>query len=290
MANHQYKDSLLRHIFNRPETAASIYSAMYGDDTVTADDVKLIMLDNLLMDRLKNDLSFTVRNQYVAMTEYQSTVNANMPLRFSLYVSELFRHLLQNSEAMYRSKIVKIPAPLFATLQSGAPKAPNRKVLRLSDAFLAPKGSMELRVDVFNIDYKPSRPILKKCPPLHDYSLFIHKVNDWVREGFVRDVAIRKGLDYCKTDGILWDYISETYEEVVNMVSLVYNETEARQAWREEALEEGMEKGMEKGLTNGILASIRNLMDSMKWSATEAMNMLKIAPSEQDRYAALLNA
>ena len=49
--------------------------------------------------------------------------------------------------------------------------------------------------------------------------------------------------------------------------------------------EKGMEKGMEKGVERGILFSVRNLMESMEWSAEQAMQALKIPEAEQSRYA-----
>ena len=60
----------------------------------------------------------------------------------------------------------------------------------------------------------------------------------------------------------------------------------------EKAMKQGMEKGMEKGkemgITEALLASIRNLMDSMNWSAEQAMSVLKVAEGEQAKYLTLL--
>ena len=60
----------------------------------------------------------------------------------------------------------------------------------------------------------------------------------------------------------------------------------------EKAMKQGMEKGMEKGkemgITEAILASIRNLMDSMNLTAEQAMGALKVAEGEQAKYLTLL--
>ena len=56
----------------------------------------------------------------------------------------------------------------------------------------------------------------------------------------------------------------------------------------EKAMKQGMEKGMEMGITEALLASIRNLMDSMNWSAEQAMSVLKVAEGEQAKYLTLL--
>ncbi|TGY86958.1 hypothetical protein E5329_27615 [Petralouisia muris] len=44
------------------------------------------------------------------------------------------------------------------------------------------------------------------------------------------------------------------------------------------------EKGIKEGIKEGILASIQNLMESMGWSAEQAMAALKIPESEQIQY------
>ena len=53
-------------------------------------------------------------------------------------------------------------------------------------------------------------------------------------------------------------------------------------------IEKGMEKGMKQGHESSLLQSIKNLMDSMKWSAQQAMDALKIPKDEQEKYAARL--
>lgn len=44
------------------------------------------------------------------------------------------------------------------------------------------------------------------------------------------------------------------------------------------------EKGIKEGIKEGILSSIQNLMESMDWSAEQAMTALKIPESEQVQY------
>lgn len=49
------------------------------------------------------------------------------------------------------------------------------------------------------------------------------------------------------------------------------------------------EQGILIGLEQGILSSIKNLMDSMDWTAEQAMQALKIPESEQSVYSCKLN-
>ena len=48
------------------------------------------------------------------------------------------------------------------------------------------------------------------------------------------------------------------------------------------------EKGKKQGITETLLASIRNLMDSMRWTAEQAMAALKVPEEERAKYLELL--
>ena len=50
-------------------------------------------------------------------------------------------------------------------------------------------------------------------------------------------------------------------------------------------LSQGVEQsGYEKGVENAMLNAIRNLMDSMKWTAEQAMDALKVPDAERQNY------
>lgn len=53
---------------------------------------------------------------------------------------------------------------------------------------------------------------------------------------------------------------------------------------REEGRKEGLEVGRQEGIDESRLDSIRNIMDGLKLTAQQAMDILKIPVSEQGRY------
>ena len=75
---------------------------------------------------------------------------------------------------------------------------------------------------------------------------------------------------------------------VKKMLLTEYNETETMALFREEGLEEGLEKGREEGLEKARLEDIRNLMDELKLTARQAMDVLKISQEEQRKLAGQL--
>ena len=48
--------------------------------------------------------------------------------------------------------------------------------------------------------------------------------------------------------------------------------------------ERGIEKGIERGIERGIETSIRNLMNSMKWTVSQAMEALQVPENQREQY------
>ena len=50
----------------------------------------------------------------------------------------------------------------------------------------------------------------------------------------------------------------------------------------------GLERGLERGLETGTLNAIRNLMETLKLTAEQAMEAFKIPETEKVKYAGML--
>jgi len=74
--------------------------------------------------------------------------------------------------------------------------------------------------------------------------------------------------------------------EGVRMMCRAFEET--RQEGFEKGMQQGMQQGIQQGMRQGMLASIRSLMETMKLSAPQAMDILKISKEEQEKYAGML--
>ena len=56
----------------------------------------------------------------------------------------------------------------------------------------------------------------------------------------------------------------------------------------EEMRDEAMRKGMEKGMEQNLLNNVRSLMESVGWTAQQALDTLKVPKSDQAKYLAML--
>lgn len=73
----------------------------------------------------------------MALFEHQSTYNPNMPLRGLIYFSHLYQSYIEKCEdSIFGSKLIKIPTPQYYVFYNGERKFGDKKLLKLSDAFL----------------------------------------------------------------------------------------------------------------------------------------------------------
>jgi len=152
-----YKDTMFRSLFNNEKSLLELYNALHGTNHNERDtEIIINTLDETLVSRRKNDISFMLNGRLVVMLEHQSSVNENMPFRFLQSISRIFENGIPDKKAVYRKKLVKLPRPQFIALINAPGRFPDRKVLRLSDSFMNAPGfeeiKLELEVMLYNIN------------------------------------------------------------------------------------------------------------------------------------------
>lgn len=239
ITNRAVKDSAFTAYFGEPENACKLYAAL-GDGEVSPEDIAYVTLDGVLFIARKNDLAFTVKNRVLVISEHQSTLNENMPLRDLLYLGRTLEKLL-DERMIYRRRLFQIPTPEFYVFYNGDEPCPPEKILRLSDAFLdqTEHPMVELIVKVININLPSGHKLLKDCRPMYEYSWFIQRIKDYLGAGWVRDEAITQAVKDCMEEGILTEFMREHGSEVVNMLYTQWNYDDAVAVEREEAYEDG---------------------------------------------------
>ncbi len=98
---------------------------------------------------------------------------------------------------------------------------------------------------------------------------------------------IRRDLGMCEAlRELMKDEIDKILEEATAKAT---EEAEAKAAEEAaKAAEEAMEKGMEKGADNTIITSVRNLMETMKLTAEQAMDAIKVPMESRSKYLSKL--
>ena len=245
------KDSLFVALFNNEAAARELYNAISGADYGTETPITMTTLDDVLYKGIKNDVSFTVGDVYMALFEQQSSFSRNLPLRILLYIARGYERLIPNKET-HKDKLLKIPRPCPVVLYTGRDRGKNamehdRVTLRLSDAFKGEPGlfgSLELEVPVLNITPGHNDDLLRRSPRLRGYMDFITHLREQERT-MPRMEAVVATLDWCIARDILADFFREHRREVSNMILNELTNADAIEAAWEEASEVTWEKASE---------------------------------------------
>lgn len=278
VSNREVKSSAFTTFFSDPKNAAQLYSALDGAPALPKD-IHYTTLEGVLFMARKNDMAFTVRNRVLVISEHQSTVNANMPLRDVIYYGRTMEKLVE-PRALYRNKIIYIPTPEFFVFYNGDDPFPPEKILKLSDSYLekTTTAMLELFVKVININLSAGHAILQQCKPLYEYSWFIQRIKDHLREGCERDTAITLAVKDCEEAGIFAEFVQRHGTEAVNMLFTQFNMEDALEVRYEEGFEDGEQRGIQQGLADGQVLKLIELV----WRKLQKGRTVKAIAEELD--------
>ena len=251
-ANRTYRDSVFSKYFcENPEGLVELYNAIAGTEYPLDTPVEPNSLEDVLYKEKMNDLSFVLDNQILVLIEHQTTINENMALRLLMYVARLYEKLLNQwgKRAVYEEKRIPIPQPKFVVLYNGKDPYPEHEVQYLSQSFMVQEENpaLELKVDVYNINYREENEFLQKSRHLTDYSLFVHMVHQERAAGKSLEDAIRIAIEQCIRQDIMREFLETHGSEVFNMLLGEWKLDEAMEYKEQKGREEGERIGLAKG-------------------------------------------
>ena len=264
LSNREVKSSAFTTYFGEPENAAKLYSALAGQE-VSPEDITFTTLEGVLFVARKNDLAFTVKNKVLVISEHQSTLNNNMPLRSIIYYGRTIEKMIPPRN-LYRERRIPIPVPEFYVFYNGQEAAPAENIMKLSDAYLEKTDTpmLELIVKVININLPVNHQILEKCKPLYEYSWFVQRLREYLFKEKNLDKAITQTIRDCEKEGIMVDFVRRHGSEAVNMLFTQWNFEDALEVRYEEGLEDGEEKGE-------LIALIKQIVRKRQKGKSEAV-------------------
>ena len=184
-----------------------------------------------------------------------------MPLRHLIYVVKVLQGITRNAD-LYSSVLVKIPTPRFVIFYNGMQHQPERKTLKLSDAFekklKAPE--LELIVTMYNINFDQNSELLNTCQTLKEYAQYVSKVREYAEKMPFAD-AVETAVDDCIWNGILADFLLKNRAEAIEMSIFEYDEEKHLKNERECAYKEGRAEGErigeQRGRSEGQIEGVR---------------------------------
>ena len=270
--NRTYKDRLFKIIFEGKKELLSLYNALTGKNYQNPDELEINTIDDVIYMHLKNDMSF-ILDDWQNLFEQQSTFNPNQPLRGFFYFADLYK-VKYFGKKIYSTRLLKIPTPRYIVFYNGTASMPDRKELRLSDAFQQPTAQPDIEVvaHMLNINYGHNKELMERCRKLKEYAQFIDIIRHYLRENkqWSNEQAISKAIDDCIQNNILRDILQKERLRVMASILSEFDEVGYKEMIRQEAYEDAYEEGVEYGVKTLI-----EFVQDIGYSKEDATTLVK---------------
>ena len=237
--NRIYKDRLYKMIFNDKSELLKLYNAINGTHYDDPTMLTITTLDNAIYMTMENDLSFII-DMRLALYEQQSTVNPNLPLRFLMYIADIYSAYVKDMN-IYSSKKLQIPLPSFVIFYNGVQSQPDRAEFLLSELFhpTSNEPALELKAVMLNINKGHNQELMNACHTLRDYSEYVARIRTYSGKMPLAD-AVEKTITECIQENILQDFLLKNRAEAKAMSIYEYDEEKTMRMFRKETLEDGI--------------------------------------------------
>ena len=241
MVNRNYKARIFELIYRDKKDLLELYNAVNGTNYDNPEELEINTLENAIYLSMHNDVSFIIDSR-ISLYEHQSTYNPNLPLRYLMYVSEVYAKLTKDAN-LYSSKRILIPPPKFLIFYNGSENRPEMEEMRLSDAYIIedPDPSLELRAVMLNINPGNNEALLDACKSLRDYVDYTSRVRLYAEE-FPIEEAVEMAITECIREDILAEFLTKSRAEAKAMSIFEYDEERQRRFDREEGFEIGEDR------------------------------------------------
>ena len=252
------KDTVFRMLFRDKKELLELYNALNGSAYQNPEELSVYTLENAIYMNVKNDISFLLDSE-LNLYEHQASYNPNMPLRDLIYIARQLGKYIRES-SIYSTVLTRIPVPRFVVFYNGTKKQPERKILKLSDAFekKVSDPELELKVLMLNINLGQNQQLMEKCKTLKEYCQYVEHVRKYAKEMPVAE-AVDRAVTECIREGILAEFLSAQRAEVVAMSIFEYNEEEELKKLRKSEFAGGKAEGKIEGKQEDILALLEEL-------------------------------
>ena len=235
--NEEHKDPVFKYLFGNPNNRTwtlALYNAINCSNYKNPDDIQFNTIDEAVYLGMRNDVSFIIVNE-LHLWEHQSTYNPNMPMRFLIYAAKLYEKYIAGSDYYpYSSVLQPAPRPKCVCFYNGTGNQPERKILRLSEAF-GGEGNIEVIVIMMDINYGKNRELMAACEPLSEYAWLVEiiRTNQKVMRNL--EVAIDAAINEMADDFVIKKFLLSNKAEVKGMFLTEWDQEKVLAQERREA-------------------------------------------------------
>lgn len=273
------KDSIFVDLFSDVKYVFQLYTEMHPEDTeVTVDDITVKTLKSVMVNTRINDLSFVVRDRYIALVEAQSTWNPNMTLRMLFYIAESYkRYLDETDQSEHSSTRVTLPEPELYLVYSGDKNVSEE--ISFAEEFFGGDSALDLKVKVIkDVNEQIAGQYIGFCK-VYDEQRKIHKNSIECAKETIR-------IRICKEKGYIPEYLALHEKEVVMMLDELFNEEYLREQYNKAEAKRERQEGRQEG----AIAMLIKLVKKGRLNPSEAAEDAGVTVSEFERMLAAYGA
>ena len=267
--NDEHKDRVFKFLFGNPENkhwTLSLYNAVNGSSYDNPDDITFNTIEDAVYLGMKNDVSFIIVDE-LNLWEHQSSYNPNMPMRFFLYAAKLYEKYIVSSDYYpYSSMLQSAPCPKCICFYNGTANQPERKVLKLSDAF-GGEGDIEVCVTMLNINYGKNKELMEACEPLNEYAWLVDTIRRYQRELKDLEAAIDAALEEMPDEFMIKKFLLLNKAEVKGMFLTEYDQEKVLEQERRDTANNERRRVaidmLKKNLPLSLIAEISRLSEDV---------------------------
>ena len=280
------KDSVFTHLFSEAKYRFQLFKTLHPElKEVTANDIIPMTISNIVLDRPYNDLGFLAGRRLLILTEAQSSWSENVLPRGLMYFAQTYLDYVNRQGLnLYRATALDLPEPEFYVIYTGE-RQDKPEELNFSKVFF---GGRKIAVDITaKMLYGRGQDDI-----ISQYVIFCHVLDEQYKK-FGRTVeAVRETIRICKSENVLKEYLSRCEKEVITIMLTLFDQETATRNYVASEVKEARAKARAEARAEAMvderLINIRSLMETLKLSAIEAMNALKVPIDQQATYAARL--
>ena len=130
---------------------------------------------------------------------------------------------------------------------NGSQEQPDRKILRLSDAYCVKEEhpALELTAVLLNINRGHNEKLKEMCKSLKDYSEYTARVREYAQVKPVEE-AVEQAISECIREGILSEFLKQNRAEAKQVSIYEYDEEKHMRQEREAGIKKGKQELLER--------------------------------------------
>ena len=274
------KDSVFKSLFSQPEYLLQLYQALHPEDTETTEsDITDVTLESILAGHEYNDLGFTVKDKLIILVEAQSNWSVNIVIRSLLYLmNSLKEYFTERKANLYSSAKVKFPKPeLYVIYVGEKDNCPD---------------TISLRREYFPDEYcciEAETKVIRENTSttiINQYIQFCKVLDSMIKQHGRTQEAIEETVRICKDRNLLKKYLEEHETEVIEMMTLLFDQNYVTEAYNNEIRQAALNEGREEGRGIGIIDTYISMVRKNRLSAAEAAEELGMSAVEFERLMA----